>query len=180
MSCKDRPAERKSQPQTAVAVCNLILPGKEHFKDLRFILLRDTRAIIGYIYHDITVFCIRRNIDPGAFLRVFDGVVHQIDNDLHDKPCVHVGKKNFIRISRCDDMLLAFSADMPQRFLDHLIHELRRDLKIHPPILNAGDRKQIFHQTDQPLCIIKNIRTDLCPCFCIQRFRIGEQITCIA
>lgn len=38
----------------------------------------------------------------------------------------------------------AFSADMPQRFLDHLIHELRRDLKIHPPILNAGDRKQIF------------------------------------
>ena len=42
MSCKDRPAERKSQPQTAVAVCNLILPGKEHFKDLRFILLRDT------------------------------------------------------------------------------------------------------------------------------------------
>ena len=56
MSCKDRPAERKSQPQTAVAVCNLILPGKEHFKDLRFILLRDTGAIIGYIYHDITVF----------------------------------------------------------------------------------------------------------------------------
>ena len=80
MSCKDRPAERKSQPQTAVAVCNLILPGKEHFKDLRFILLRDTGAIIGYIYHDITVLCIRRNIDPGAFLRVFDGVVHQIDN----------------------------------------------------------------------------------------------------
>ena len=67
MSCKDRSAERKSQPQTAVAVCNLILPGKEHFKDLRFILIRDTGAIIGYIYHDITVFCIRRNIDPGAF-----------------------------------------------------------------------------------------------------------------
>ena len=56
MSCKDRSAERKSQPQTAVAVCNLILPGKEHFKDLRFILIRDTGAIIGYIYHDITVF----------------------------------------------------------------------------------------------------------------------------
>ena len=86
MSSKDRSAERKSQPQTAVAVCNLILPGKEHFKDLRFILLRDTGAIIGYIYHDITVFCIRRNIDPGAFLRVFDGVVHQIDNDLHSHP----------------------------------------------------------------------------------------------
>ena len=48
-------------------------------------------------------------------------------------------------------MLLAFSADMPQSFLDHLIHELRRDLKIHPPILNACDRKQIFHEADQPL-----------------------------
>ena len=126
------------------------------------------------------VFPVSRNLNDRAHGGVFDGVIHQIDNDLHDQPCIHIDQEDLVPILCCDGVFAAFPVDMMQCLFDHFVHQLRRDLQIHPPILNAGDGKQIFHQTDQPLRIVKNIGADLVPGLCIQRFSVGKQIAGIA
>ena len=51
-----------------IMLLDLGLPDIDGVEVIRRIREWSNLPIIGYIYHDITVLCIRRNIDPGAFL----------------------------------------------------------------------------------------------------------------
>ena len=102
--------------------------------------------------------------------RIFDGVIDQIHQHLNDQPGIHSGQNRRISAIHRNGMLLAPAVDMPQGFRNHILHDLIRQMKPHASLGDLCDGQQIFHQSVEPLRIVKNIAEDLRSGCGIQRF----------
>ena len=81
-----------------MAVCDAALPGIKHLEHLCFCAIRNAGTVICHLHYDLMVFPVSRNLNDRAHGGVFDGVIHQIDNDLHDQPCIHIDQEDLVPI----------------------------------------------------------------------------------
>ena len=86
----------------------------------------------------------------GALWRVLDGVVHDVDDDLHHQPGVHVRHQHIVRQLRADLVLAGVSVQMGQSFREDVTQQLRFYVHVDAPVLKPGDGQQILHQIEQP------------------------------
>ena len=94
----------------------------------------------------------------GTFSCILDGVVHQIDDHLNHQLGIHIRHHHIVIYADMDMMLIFAPVNVFHSLQDHFLHDLRLLFNLHCPILNPGDRKQIFHQVDQPHGIVIDIR----------------------
>ena len=82
-------AQIESKPQTSLTI-RFALPSRvEQIKQVAFDVIRNSRAVIGDSDLDgISLFCTAQ-FNMGALGRVLNGIVHNIDDDTPDQPCVH-------------------------------------------------------------------------------------------
>ena len=73
-------------------------------------------------------------------------------------------------------MLAAVPVDMPQSLGDYLIHQLHGLVQANLSILDPGDGQQVFHQVDEPLGIVINIRKGPHPVRLVHLLVVGQQI----
>ena len=111
---------------------------------------------------------------------VFDGIIHKVDDDLHNEPGIHAGKQKIIRAFCCNAMFNALTADMTERFGNDLADQFGFHAQVHAAVFNAGDSQQIFYQIDQPHGIVVDVRVDLQPGGFIDGGMVGEQVAGIA
>ena len=64
---------------------------------------------------------------------------------------VHTCKNKFFTV-RHDLIRIMLPADMSERLCYYLIQKLIRKFKLQSSIIEPGNGKQIFHNSDQPLC----------------------------
>ena len=76
---------------------------------------------------------------------MFDGIVHQIDNDLNDQPGIAPGKEQFIFVMYGNGMLRLLSAAVLLSLRDDLFYQMRLFLKPHPTFFDLCNRQQILH-----------------------------------
>lgn len=158
MCGNDGLAQRQAKSHTPAAIDHFRVRCVKHIEDPWLRLIRDAGTVIGDFGDDLFVLDIRPDLDFRAGRRVFDGVIHDVDDDLHNQPRVHFRKRQFIGIRDCDLMLRFFAIDMAQSLRNHIVHQLGLEAQGHGSILNAGDRQQILHQVDQPHGVVVNIR----------------------
>ena len=101
--------ERKSKSKTSAAVANWIAPSKEHFKNMFLQFIRNTGTVIAdtYFSHIFSRDC--RDPDVRANWSIFDCVIHQIDEHLHDESCVHPCQQQYVSAIYCDVMFCCSS-----------------------------------------------------------------------
>ena len=73
-------------------------------------------------------------------------------------------------------MPVTFLSDMCQCFTDNFIHKLYGHIKIHSSFFYSCNGKQIFHNTNEPLGIIKNFPKYLLSHISIQCFIVHKYI----
>ena len=59
----------------------------------------------------------------GSLLRIFDRIIHQIDDHLHDQPGIHSGQKQFVLMLNRDRVFIFFPVYMAKCLLDHIINQ---------------------------------------------------------
>ena len=79
-----------------------------------------------------------------------------------------------------DPAIRAPAVDVPHRFIQYLVHQLRGGIQVHAAILNARNGEQILHQIDQPHGFIEDIRIELTAGGFINDLFTGEQYAGIA
>ena len=180
MGFYDRPAQGKAKAETAAAVCDLVLTGVKHFKDMRLDIIRDAGTVIPDGHDRLIPGPAAFDADLRAGLCVFDGIVDEIDQNLHDQSCIHIHQKNAAGFTNRDRMLRRPPVHMPERFLNDVAHEFRGKVEIHLPVFDPGDGEQVFDKIDQPLGIVVDIGEDLLPRFIIELLIMGQQVAGIA
>ena len=158
MDIYDGFAECKSKSKTSPAVCNLIRPGIKSFKNMFFHFIGNSRSVICNWDYGIFPFSSCPDINMGSLLRIFDRIIHQIDDHLHDQPGIHSGQKQFVLMLNRDRVFIFFPVYMAKCLLDHIIHQFYWYVQIHPTFLQSGHGQHIFNQIDQPHRVIINIR----------------------
>ncbi len=98
----------------------------------------------------------RRDDNACSLRRIFQSIVHNIQDYLHNQLGIHPGHKKLILQVYPYHMSLRSSLNVGQRLLDHILQKLRLQIQLHISIFNSGDRQQIFHQIVQPDRIIVN------------------------
>lgn len=159
MMCMDNSlTERKSKSKTSAAVANWIAPSKEHFKNTFLQFIRNTGTVIAdtYFSHIFSRDC--RDPDVRANWSIFDCVIHQIDEHLHDESCVHPCQQQYVSAIYCDVMFCRSSVNMPECFRYDVIHDLIRKVQLYAAVYNFRNGKQVLNQPRQPLCIVINVR----------------------
>ena len=151
-------AQGKSQSEASPAVSNRRRTGVKRVKDMRFIFVGDSWSVIGNDYFNKIILLICTDFNMRILWGIFNGIVYYINNDLHNQLGVDLCKKQFVRVLKGDMMLAAVTVDMMQRFRNDFIDQLRLSAKIHLPIFDACDCKEIFNKVDQPHGIIIDIR----------------------
>ena len=157
-------AQRQSQPQAAAAVGNFIRSAVKHIKHTLLHFIGYPVAVIGNGYNGLISLLPGFDQNIRAFRRVFNGVVHNVDDNLHQQLCVHFGKKIIFFMPDGNMMFCAFAVHMMKRFSDDIVHQILCNVKIQPSLFNSCDRKQIFHQINKPHGVIVNIGIELVLC----------------
>ena len=168
MRVDDGLAQRQPKPKASAAVANGIAPGKEHFKNSFLSFIRDTGSIVadtdlGQLF---SLDC--RDSDVRACRSVFDGVVHQIDNHLHDKPRIHPHQQRNLSAIHRNVALFCSPVNMPEGFRYHILQDLVGKLQLYAAVRNFCGGEQIFYEAGQPLGIIIDVRKNLLPRWFIQ------------
>ena len=88
--------------------------------------------------------------------RIGDGVVHQIDHQLHHQARVDVDERRLIARHHLKVVLAHGRVHVAQRLLDDIVHELERGRQAHTATLELGDGEQILDSGVEPLCIRAN------------------------
>ena len=142
---------------------------------MRFVFVRDSRSVICNGNIDVASFLFPPNVNFGPWRSVLDGIIHQIDNNLNDEFCVNLRQKVFLTVLHLQ-VILRTPVNMTQGLCNHLIHQLRRYMQVHPSFFQPTDRQQIFHQVNEPHGVIIDIGIHLFLGLCVKQIPIGEQI----
>ena len=156
----DRFTQGKPDPEASAAVCDGIFPGVKHFKNMRFHIVCNSVSVIGDSDHGIPALFFGTYADLGALFGIFQSIINKVDNDLHDKLCVHTGKDQIVAPYRhlVSD---GFFLQMRNGFVDHFVHKLVGKLQLQASVIQPCNIQQIFHHADQPFGIFINIFIDL-------------------
>jgi len=157
----DRAAERQPEAETAAAVDDAGAAGVEHVKDVGLVGIGNAGAVVGDLGGQKTAGGGGGNGDLRPRRRVFDGVVDEVDEHLNNQMRVHAHQHQIVGSGDADAVLAAAAADVAQSLGNGLVHQLRHRPQLHRAVLNAGDREQIFHQTDEPLGVVVNVLVQL-------------------
>ena len=104
---------------------------------------------------------------------MLNGVVHKVDDNLNNQPCVTFRKQQFLFMVDADGMFDAFSVYMGHGFRYNLLHQMRLHFQFHTAFLYFRNRQKIFHQIVQPGGIVINI-----PIHLLLRIRIQRAVVC--
>ena len=166
MNLDDRTAQRKAQPHASLEVA--ALPAGlarraivEHVEDALALLIRNTRALV----QNSDAHARRAPLDHASGghgdvpvgRRVGNGVVHQIDDDLHDQTRVHVGHEQLVFQLDAQSALRNAPVHMLQSLLNHVAHQFRLHGQLHRAVVDARDGQKVLHQRDQPACVVVNV-----------------------
>ena len=149
-------AERKTQAHAAVAVGKTVVGGIERFKDPLAVLGRNARAVIGHRARHASIVDANRNHDMRACGRIGDGVVHQIDHQLHHQARVDVDERWLVARHHLKVVLAHGQTYVAQRLLDDIVHELERSRQMHAAALELGDGEQVLDGGVEPQRIRAN------------------------
>ena len=76
----------------------------------------------------------------GAFRRVLDGIVHDVDDDLHHQPGIHICHQHIVWQLRVDLVLAGVPIQMGQGFRKDIPQQFRFHIHMDTAILKSGDR----------------------------------------
>ena len=77
-----------------------------------------------------------------------------IDNHLHNQTGIHPGHQEIIFQFHMDLVLTRLAINMGQRLMEYIVEQFRLHLQMDRPVLDPGDRKQVFGEIDQPHGIV--------------------------
>ena len=180
MGGDDGAAQAQTQTQAAAAVGDGIAAGVEHLEHLALFGIADAGAVVRHAEHRVLPLTAGGNGDGGSGGRVFDGVVHQIDEHLHNQPGIAFCQQQLVLMGNGDGVFGFFSVDVLHGLGHQLLRQLRLGAQLHPALLNPGDGQQIFHQIIKPLGIVVDVAVHLVPGVRGQALRAGKQDTGIA
>lgn len=63
---------------------------------MRFHIVCNSVSVIGNSDHGIPALFFGTYADLGALFGIFQSIINKVDNDLHDKLCVHTGKDQIV------------------------------------------------------------------------------------
>ena len=168
-------AQGKSDTQSPTAVSCRIAARVEKIKDMILLVVRYARPVISNPYNHIPVPCQGINPDRGSFGRVFDGIVQQVDHNLHQQPGVRLYKQQFIRLASLQVIGFQLPAQVCNSLTDHIIHQLGCHLQIQLSFLHPAGGKQVLHHTGQPLGVLVDVVIQLPAGLRVQRIPAGHQ-----
>ena len=94
---------------------------------------------------------------------VLDGIVHQIDDDLHHHPGVAHGQEQVVLMADGDGVVPLFRADVKQSLGHQLLHQLGLQLQLHPALHDSCDGQHVLHQVVEPFGVVVDIRVHSVP-----------------
>ena len=147
---------------------------------MRLVLSRDAGPVVRHSDVDETAPLSPADLDVGAGRRIFDGVVHHVDEDLDDQLCVDPCQQIVLAALHVQVMLRAPAADVAQSLSHHLVHQLRGDMQVHPPLLQPADRQQVFHQIDEPHGVVVDVAVHLLFDGGVKERSVGEKVAGIS
>ena len=180
MRFHDGLAQCQPQAEAPSAVAGRIAAGVEKLKDVLLLVVRDARAFVRDADLHVFLRALGVDVDARAGRRVFDGVIQQVDHDLHDQPGISFDKQEFIRLLHIDGISLQPPAHMPHRFGDHIVDQFRGHVQVQAAVLHPAGGEQVFHHAGQPLCVVVNIGIQLAAGLDVQVFAAGQQVICAA
>ena len=138
----NRFTQGKPDPEASAAVCDGIFAGVKHFKNMRFHIVCNSVSVIGNSDHGIPALFFGTDADLGAWFGIFQSIINKVDNDLHDKLCVHTGKDQIVAPYRhlVSD---GFFLQMRNGFVDHFVYKLVGKL-LGERAVQAGIKNVVF------------------------------------
>ena len=130
---------------------------KRQVKYLFLSVIRYSLSVIGYIDIDSVPQFFRGNINVRILRRIFDSIIHDIHDHLHDQLCIHPGHEELVLQVYLDFMSPQPPPDMAQSFAYHILEKLRLLLQFHAAVLYFGHGQQVLNQIIQPYGIVVNI-----------------------
>ena len=130
--------------------------GVERLKDSLAVLGRNARAVIGHRARHASIVDANRNHDMRACGRIGDGIVHQIDHQLHHQARIDVNERRLVARHHLKVVLAYGRTYVAQRLLDDIVHKLERSRQMHAATLEFGDGEQILDGGVKPQRIRAN------------------------
>ena len=143
---------------------------------MRLGFVGDSRTVICNGNIDVTSFSFPPNVDFRARRCILDGIIDDVNDNLHNELCVNLRQKVFLTVLYVQVIRRTLPINMTQSLRNHLVNQLRRYMQVHPPLFQPTDRQQIFHQVNEPHGIIIDIGVHLFLGPCVKQVSIGEQI----
>ena len=108
--------------------------------------------------------------------RIGDGVVHQIDHQLHHQARIDVDERWLVARHYLKVVLAHSRIYVAQRLLDDIVHELERDRQAHATTLELGDGEQVLDGGVEPLCIRANGQEHAAARLVVEHGRAGRSL----
>ena len=128
-------------------------------EDIGLFLVGDAGTVVRHFNADHVLLSLRPDPDCRSGGGVFDGIIQQIDQNLHDELGIHRREQKLIGMFE-HDLVTGMRGDVSEAFLYDIFHVFHCLLQ-GAAALQAGHREDVFKLGVQPPCVLDDVFVDL-------------------